>query len=162
MCKLFSDSNCRGSYMMKKRFIQHVFLFSGHVETSICFIYYWKGVTQSLHCVCVCLVPQAQEPYVFGQRAQAAMRSALYLRYSLLPFLYTLFHHAHASAETVARPLFMECVLFIAILPLLFWYSIVMHKQSHLGHLISLFIFLFLFPVCPSLLGFPMTLTVGP
>nr|XP_004558392.2 lysosomal alpha-glucosidase [Maylandia zebra] len=50
----------------------------------------------------------AQEPYVFGQRAQAAMRSALYLRYSLLPFLYTLFHHAHASAETVARPLFME------------------------------------------------------
>lgn len=103
-------ANCQGSYMMKKRFIQHVFLFSGHVETSICFIYYWKGVTQSLHCVCVCLVPQAQEPYVFGQRAQAAMRSALYLRYSLLPFLYTLFHHAHASAETVARPLFMECV----------------------------------------------------
>uniref|UniRef100_A0A3Q4G9B8 Alpha glucosidase n=1 Tax=Neolamprologus brichardi TaxID=32507 RepID=A0A3Q4G9B8_NEOBR len=49
----------------------------------------------------------AQEPYVFGQRAQAAMRSELYLRYSLLPFLYTLFHHAHASAETVARPLFM-------------------------------------------------------
>ncbi|XP_070836948.1 lysosomal alpha-glucosidase isoform X2 [Chaetodon trifascialis] len=49
-----------------------------------------------------------QEPYVFGQKAQAAMRSVLNLRYSLLPFLYTLFHHAHASAETVARPLFME------------------------------------------------------
>uniref|UniRef100_A0A8C5G4A0 Lysosomal alpha-glucosidase n=1 Tax=Gouania willdenowi TaxID=441366 RepID=A0A8C5G4A0_GOUWI len=49
-----------------------------------------------------------QEPYVFGQKAQAAMRSALNLRYSLLPFLYTLFHHAHTSADTVARPLFME------------------------------------------------------
>lgn len=49
-----------------------------------------------------------QEPYMFGQKAQAAMRSALNLRYSLLPFLYTLFHHAHTSAETVARPLFME------------------------------------------------------
>ncbi|XP_071372325.1 lysosomal alpha-glucosidase [Centroberyx affinis] len=49
-----------------------------------------------------------QEPYVFGQRAQAAMRSALNLRYSLLPFLYTLFYHAHTSAATVARPLFME------------------------------------------------------
>ncbi|XP_058510595.1 lysosomal alpha-glucosidase-like isoform X4 [Solea solea] len=49
-----------------------------------------------------------QEPYVFGQEAQAAMRSALNLRYSLLPFLYTLFHHAHTSADTVARPLFME------------------------------------------------------
>lgn len=47
---------------------------------------------------------------MFGQKAQAAMRSALNLRYSLLPFLYTLFHHAHTSAETVARPLFMECV----------------------------------------------------
>uniref|UniRef100_A0A7N6FCY3 Lysosomal alpha-glucosidase n=1 Tax=Anabas testudineus TaxID=64144 RepID=A0A7N6FCY3_ANATE len=49
-----------------------------------------------------------QEPYVFGQKAQAAMRSALNIRYSLLPFLYTLFHHAHTSAETVARPLFVE------------------------------------------------------
>uniref|UniRef100_A0A672H6P9 Lysosomal alpha-glucosidase n=1 Tax=Salarias fasciatus TaxID=181472 RepID=A0A672H6P9_SALFA len=49
-----------------------------------------------------------QEPYVFGQKAQAAMRSAVNLRYSLLPFLYTLFHHAHTSADTVARPLFME------------------------------------------------------
>lgn len=59
--------------------------------------------------LCVC-VPQPQEPYVFGQKAQAAMRSALNLRYSLLPFLYTLFHHAHTSADTVARPLFMEYV----------------------------------------------------
>lgn len=49
-----------------------------------------------------------QEPYVFGKNAQAAMRSVLNLRYSLLPFLYTLFHHAHASADTVARPLFLE------------------------------------------------------
>ncbi|CAJ1074960.1 lysosomal alpha-glucosidase [Xyrichtys novacula] len=49
-----------------------------------------------------------QEPYVFGQKAQAAMRSALNLRYSVLPFLYTLFYHAHSSAHTVARPLFME------------------------------------------------------
>ncbi|XP_062388120.1 lysosomal alpha-glucosidase [Sardina pilchardus] len=49
-----------------------------------------------------------QEPFVFGQEAQAAMRSALLLRYSLLPLLYTLFHRAHASADTVARPLFFE------------------------------------------------------
>lgn len=53
-------------------------------------------------------VLQPQEPYIFGQKAQAAMKSVLNLRYSLLPFLYTLFHHAHTSAETVARPLFME------------------------------------------------------
>lgn len=49
-----------------------------------------------------------QEPYVFSQRAQDAMRMVINLRYSLLPFLYTLFHHAHTSASTVARPLFLQ------------------------------------------------------
>lgn len=65
-------------------------------------------VTVYLTIVCVCFfVLQPQEPYVFGREAQAAMRSVLKVRYSLLPFLYTLFHHAHTSADTVARPLFM-------------------------------------------------------
>ncbi|NXS37951.1 LYAG glucosidase, partial [Pomatostomus ruficeps] len=49
-----------------------------------------------------------QEPYAFSPPAQAAMRNALRLRYSLLPFLYTLFHRAHTAGETVARPLFLE------------------------------------------------------
>ncbi|NWI27849.1 LYAG glucosidase, partial [Sula dactylatra] len=49
-----------------------------------------------------------QEPYAFSLAAQAAMRNALRLRYSLLPFLYTLFHRAHSAGETVARPLFLE------------------------------------------------------
>ncbi|XP_031425272.1 lysosomal alpha-glucosidase isoform X2 [Clupea harengus] len=48
------------------------------------------------------------EPFVFSQEAQAAMRSALLLRYSLLPLLYTLFLRAHSSADTVARALFLE------------------------------------------------------
>ncbi|NWI69361.1 LYAG glucosidase, partial [Todus mexicanus] len=49
-----------------------------------------------------------QEPFSFSPAAQAAMRDALHLRYSLLPFLYTLFHRAHSAGETVARPLFLE------------------------------------------------------
>ncbi|XP_063207915.1 lysosomal alpha-glucosidase isoform X2 [Chroicocephalus ridibundus] len=49
-----------------------------------------------------------QEPYAFSRAAQAAMRNALRLRYSLLPYLYTLFHRAHSAGETVARPLFLE------------------------------------------------------
>ncbi|XP_072846803.2 lysosomal alpha-glucosidase [Pogona vitticeps] len=49
-----------------------------------------------------------QEPYVFSPKAQQAMRSALFLRYLLLPYLYTLFHKAHSAGETVARPLYLE------------------------------------------------------
>lgn len=51
---------------------------------------------------------QPQEPFVFSHQAQDAMRTAITLRYSLLPFLYTLFHHTHSSGSTVARPLFLE------------------------------------------------------
>ncbi|XP_033896341.3 lysosomal alpha-glucosidase [Acipenser ruthenus] len=49
-----------------------------------------------------------QEPFVFSEKAQDAMRKAMILRYSLLPFLYTLFHRAHVAAQTVTRPLFLE------------------------------------------------------
>ncbi|XP_066470910.1 lysosomal alpha-glucosidase isoform X2 [Tiliqua scincoides] len=49
-----------------------------------------------------------QEPYTFSQEAQQAMRKALFLRYALLPYLYTLFHKAHSAGETVARPLYLE------------------------------------------------------
>ncbi|KAM9003845.1 lysosomal alpha-glucosidase isoform X1 [Sarcophilus harrisii] len=51
---------------------------------------------------------QPQEPYVFSEEAQKAMRRAFTLRYMLLPYLYTLFHKAHSRGETVARPLFLE------------------------------------------------------
>ncbi|XP_074081090.1 LOW QUALITY PROTEIN: lysosomal alpha-glucosidase-like [Macrotis lagotis] len=51
---------------------------------------------------------QPQEPYVFSEEAQQAMRKAFILRYMLLPYLYTLFYKAHSRGETVARPLFLE------------------------------------------------------
>uniref|UniRef100_W5L3G3 Alpha glucosidase 2 n=1 Tax=Astyanax mexicanus TaxID=7994 RepID=W5L3G3_ASTMX len=51
---------------------------------------------------------QAQDPTVFSPAARKAMTEVLLLRYSLFPFLYTLFHHAHLSGHTVARPLFFE------------------------------------------------------
>ena len=53
-------------------------------------------------------VPQDQDPAVWSEAAVDAMRDALLLRYRLLPFLYTLFHFAHANGSTVARPLFFE------------------------------------------------------
>lgn len=53
-------------------------------------------------------LPQAQDPTVFSPAARTAMKDVLLTRYSLLPFLYTLFHRAHLQGDTVARPLFFE------------------------------------------------------
>ena len=35
-------------------------------------------------------------------------RDTLMTRYTLLPYLYTLFHHAHVSGSTVIRPLMWQ------------------------------------------------------
>ncbi|KAM6939968.1 lysosomal alpha-glucosidase [Xenentodon cancila] len=51
---------------------------------------------------------QPQDPTVFSPLARTAMKNALLLRYSLFPFLYTLFHHAHVHGHTVARPIMFE------------------------------------------------------
>lgn len=114
-----------------------------------------RGNSISSYCLCVFFicVLQPQEPYIFGQRAQAAMRSVLNFRYSLLPFLYTLFHHALACADTVARPLFME------------------HLSSPLFHMLfcrwiyqvkCLNFYNIIFIIIPSPQGFPPTHPVRP
>lgn len=49
-----------------------------------------------------------QDPVSLGEEVVKASRKSLRLRYSLLPYLYTMFWKAHATGETVARPLFFE------------------------------------------------------
>lgn len=50
----------------------------------------------------------SQEPYAFGQPLINISISALKTRYTILPYLYTLFVSAHLNATTVWRPLFFE------------------------------------------------------
>lgn len=49
-----------------------------------------------------------QDPVALGPAVVEASKKALNIRYSLLPYLYTLFWQAHSKGSTVARPLFFE------------------------------------------------------
>jgi len=47
-----------------------------------------------------------QEPWVFGEPYESAYRTAIELRYRLMPHLYTLFHAAATSGAPIMRPLY--------------------------------------------------------
>ncbi|CAF1510774.1 unnamed protein product [Rotaria sp. Silwood1] len=49
-----------------------------------------------------------QDPASWSESAVAIMVSALRIRYTLLPYYYTLFYKAHTQGSTVIRPLFHE------------------------------------------------------
>ncbi len=47
-----------------------------------------------------------QEPWAFGEPYESAYRTAIELRYRLMPYLYTLFHAASTGGAPVMRPLY--------------------------------------------------------
>jgi len=49
-----------------------------------------------------------QDPAIFGEEIASVVRSALRTRYTLLPYLYTLFYLHTTEGSTVARPLWHE------------------------------------------------------
>ncbi|XP_066266382.1 sucrase-isomaltase, intestinal-like [Branchiostoma lanceolatum] len=49
-----------------------------------------------------------QDPGSFSQSMIDSSRNVMMTRYTLLPYLYTLFYHAHVAGTTVARPLLHE------------------------------------------------------
>ncbi|KAM7403629.1 hypothetical protein PAMA_004187 [Pampus argenteus] len=53
-------------------------------------------------------VTKRREPWLFGEKVTAAIRTVIQQRYCLLPFWYTLFHQAHTSALPPLRPLWVE------------------------------------------------------
>lgn len=48
----------------------------------------------------------AQEPWAFGEHVEEIARSAIELRYRMLPSLYSLFREAHETGAPILRPLF--------------------------------------------------------
>ncbi len=48
----------------------------------------------------------SQEPYVWGEPYTSYLREAIYLRYWLMPYLYSLFYRVHTNGGTVVKPLF--------------------------------------------------------
>ncbi|XP_070541629.1 maltase-glucoamylase-like [Ptychodera flava] len=51
-----------------------------------------------------------QDPPAFGAKFAEETRYILHVRYTLLPYLYTLFHYAHAEGNTVVRPVMHEFI----------------------------------------------------
>lgn len=51
---------------------------------------------------------QEQDPAVFGDAFAKISRATLRIRYSLLPYLYTLFYESHVHGSTVVRSLMHE------------------------------------------------------
>ncbi|KAI1895212.1 hypothetical protein AGOR_G00103980 [Albula goreensis] len=54
------------------------------------------------------LQTKRREPWLFGEAVTTAIRTAVQQRYRLLPYWYTLFYHAHTSAQPPLRPLWVE------------------------------------------------------
>ena len=49
-----------------------------------------------------------REPWLFGEPYTSALRSVAILRYSLLPYWYTVFAESHLRGDPVMRPMFFE------------------------------------------------------
>ncbi|KAI0523398.1 hypothetical protein KFK09_005793 [Dendrobium nobile] len=49
-----------------------------------------------------------REPWLFGERRTALIREAIHIRYSLLPYYYSLFRKASISGIPIMRPLWLE------------------------------------------------------
>jgi len=54
------------------------------------------------------LETQRREPWLFGEPTTSRVREAIRGRYSLLPYLYTLFRHANVSGDPILRPLWHD------------------------------------------------------
>lgn len=59
------------------------------------------------------VVSQRQDPVAWGEAFASMSRDVLTIRYTLLPYLYTLMYEAHVHGNTVVRPMLHEWVWFV-------------------------------------------------
>ncbi|XP_019374617.1 PREDICTED: neutral alpha-glucosidase C isoform X1 [Gavialis gangeticus] len=82
--------------------------FIGNPEPELLVRWYQAGAYQPFFRGHASLNSKRREPWLFGEKNTQIIREAIRERYSLLPYLYTLFYRTHAEAEPVMRPLWVE------------------------------------------------------
>ena len=82
--------------------------FIGNTEPELCARWHQLGAFYPFSRNHNALGSIEQDPAVFGEDIAEVVRSALRTRYTLLPYLYTLFYLHSTEGSTVARPLWHE------------------------------------------------------
>ncbi|XP_034273663.1 neutral alpha-glucosidase C isoform X3 [Pantherophis guttatus] len=82
--------------------------FIGNPEPELLVRWYQAGALQPFFRGHSSMNTKRREPWLFGEKNTKIIREAIKERYSLLPYLYTLFYQAQSMAEPVMRPLWVE------------------------------------------------------
>ncbi|KAJ3219028.1 hypothetical protein HDU67_003018 [Dinochytrium kinnereticum] len=82
--------------------------FFGNPEPDLLVRWYQAGVFQPFFRAHAHIDTKRREPWLFGEPYVSRIRNAVRDRYRLLPYLYTLFFHAHEQGIPVMRPLMFE------------------------------------------------------
>ncbi|XP_072842320.2 neutral alpha-glucosidase C [Pogona vitticeps] len=82
--------------------------FVGDPEPELLVRWYQAGAFQPFFRGHANMHTKRREPWLFGEENTRIIREAIKERYTLLPYLYSLFYRAHTAAEPVMRPMWVE------------------------------------------------------
>ncbi|XP_006831953.1 PREDICTED: neutral alpha-glucosidase C [Chrysochloris asiatica] len=82
--------------------------FIGNPKAELLVRWYQAGAYQPFFRGHATMKTKRREPWLFGEEHTQLIREAIRERYALLPYWYTLFYHAHVTAEPIMRPLWVE------------------------------------------------------
>ncbi|XP_051678427.2 neutral alpha-glucosidase C isoform X4 [Oryctolagus cuniculus] len=82
--------------------------FIGNPEAELLVRWYQAGAYQPFFRGHATMNTKRREPWLFGEEHTQLIREAIRERYTLLPYWYSLFYHAHVASQPVMRPLWVE------------------------------------------------------